>query len=264
MNRAQQHKQHMTREPDLAGRVERRRREENGRPTAAQCGRLYAIGRAAGLANPGVKQLMFERYGAMSSSDLTLRQYEELCSYLLLVQKTREAEARAPGSSAEMSASRRMRSLKDCQQLLEVAWPDLIAEQHRWQLARDVALALDACRLTRSAGIWSEARARTTIERMKKLGYEVVAAAVAVYLERYTSRDERYLIGICRRLDREARMEERRVRGAGCQPAAGESAGRMPAPAHTPRTTPPPTGPRPELSDADRERFRQRRPGATR
>lgn len=250
----------MTRETDLSRSVEQARRH----PTAAQCGRLYAIGAAAGISNAAVKAEMQARYGVESASDLNLRQYEALCTDLARMagagragSQTRPETEAGPG--AGLGTRPTVRSLQDCQQLLERAWPELIQEKHRWQLARDVALSLDAFRLTRAKGIWSEALARTTIERMKKHGYQIIAQTVAIYLERYTSRDERWFLGICRRLYRDSERERR----CPAPPAPSGSMGSQTRAAHTPHTTPPPTGPRPELSEDDRARFRQQRPGAT-
>ncbi len=199
-------------------------------PTTPQSKRLYTLAHRLGLSHDAVLAEVWERYGVESTLDLTDAQYE---------QYTRDLELRAEGRTAG-AAPPKPGSIHDkpgCETLLRDLWPELF--QSRSQLALAIVDVMDWCRLNRRAGRISTGRLTHLVEATRKFDLTKVAEAVKAYLGGYTHTDERYFLGILRRLDHDAKLARTRAEKQKNPPAAPA----VPAPRstlHPPRPAPRP------------------------
>jgi hypothetical protein len=178
-------------------------------PTADQIKRLYTLATQAGLDHAAVKGELHARYGVDSSKDLSLRQYENFTAFL---QGMARAAGRKVGSGfVKPAAPDKLHSLNDCGALLRAEWPEIFERDQ--ELAAELVQVLDCWRLLRGRGAMSKAIAATCIETIRKADFRDVHRTVTTYLTGYTTRNERYFLGILRgeawRRKREDRKAQR-------------------------------------------------------
>jgi hypothetical protein len=175
-------------------------------PTTAQSARLYTLASRAGLDHAGVLAEVFDRYGVETTRELTDRQYEEY---------TRDLDLRAAGRTAGAAAPKpgAIHDKAGCEALLRELWPQLF--QTRCQLALALVEVMDWCRLNRQHGRVSVGKLTHMIEGARKFDLDIIGEAVRVYLQGYTHTDERYFLGICRRLAHDAALQRARAK---CHP----------------------------------------------
>ena len=179
-------------------------------PTDAHITRLYTLATKAGLDHAGVKDELFARYGVDSSRDLSLRQYEQFTAFLegMVRAKMRGCgEAKRRGGE-EAKGPGKLNSRADCAGLLQREWPEIFPRDEA--LAADLVEALDCWRLTRLSGTLGEGIASATIQQVGKADLRDVRRATAAYLTGYTTRNERYFLGMVRGAKRDRLIIERR------------------------------------------------------
>jgi len=212
-------------------------------PTQPQIIRLYTLAGAAGLDHAGVHAELWDRYGIESSRHLDKRQYEAFCRELATRGRARATVGQVGNLPAEAAMHYpRVCDRQGCLALLHQAWPQIVAANPI--LATALAELLDCFRLTRKAGAISPRLLVVLIQKMQKLPLDALTGAAAVYLERYSMRDENYFLGICRRILRDSARD--------AKPIAQESASRHPSTRPKPAITYQPRKPADPLTAADR------------
>ncbi len=179
--------------------------KQRQQPTREQIVRLYSLAHHAGLSHDMVKAEIWARYGIESTKELDPRQYEQYTRELEL-----RARVRSPAVERAAKAAMHYPKLHDrkgIDAVLREQWPQLCAGHPK--LAADLAEVLDFCRLTRATGTISPRIVEVQIQRWRKLPLNVIAEAAEVYLNRYTSRNERYFAGILRRIMNDRKRAER-------------------------------------------------------
>jgi len=178
---------------------------ERKHPTDAHITRLYTLAAQAGLDHAGVKDELFARYGVDSTRDLSLRQYEQFTAFL---EGMTWARCRAGSPNPAIKGPGKLNSRADCAALLRREWPELFPRDEA--LAADLVEALDCWRLTRLSGTLGEGIASATIQQVGKADLRDVRRATAAYLTGYTTRNERYFLGMVRGAKRDRLIIERR------------------------------------------------------
>ena len=163
-------------------------------PTQAQIRRLYTLASRAGWKTDQVHAEIRRRYGVESTKELTARQYEQFSAYL---EGMIRAAERQPKSNADAGAHHpKVHNTEGVERILREEWPAILTEDPA--LAGNLVEALDAFRLTRLAATMSPRILAAQVQLMRKLPREVLGSTAAIYLERYTTRPERYFFGIAR------------------------------------------------------------------
>lgn len=78
------------------------KRESTDRPTQPMLTRLYAIASTSGWTGSEVKELLKTKFGIVSSKDLSLKNYEELCKFL---EENRKNVEGTSGARADLNAN---------------------------------------------------------------------------------------------------------------------------------------------------------------
>jgi len=186
-------------------------------PTQPQIRRLYTLASRAGWRSEQVHTEIRRRYGVESTKQLTARQYEQFSAFL---EGMIRAAERQPKSNADAGGHHpKVHNTEGVERILREEWPAILIEDPA--LAGNLVEALDAFRLTRFAATISPRVLTAQVQLMRKLPREVLASTAAIYLERYTTRPERYFFGIARG----EKYRQRRQRNADNRKAEAEQRG---------------------------------------
>jgi len=174
-------------------------------PTDRQIVRLYTLASKVRLDQAGVHAELLARYGVESTRELSLRQYEQFTSELERTIRmldrggTRRSPSTARGNLTKRAA---------CERLLREEWPEIFDRDAT--LAASLVECLDCFRLTRLSGSMGDGPARNWAQKIQKAEQRDLRRTAAVYLERYTSKPERYFLVMLINARRDRMRQERR------------------------------------------------------
>jgi len=171
-----------------------------------------------GLDQAGVHAELLARYGVESTRELSLRQYEQFTSELeRTIRMLDRGGARRSPSTPRGNLTKRAA----CERLLREEWPEIFDRDAT--LAASLVECLDYFRLTRLSGSMGDGPARAWAQKIQKADQRDLRRTAAIYLERYTSKPERYFLVMLINARRD-RMRDERRRQRHDQQAAGQRA----------------------------------------
>lgn len=189
-------------------------------PSPPQITRLYTLASGAGWTRDDVHDWLASRYNLHSSKDLTPRQYEQMTAFLQGVIEGRQRDS--DGMARKADAARGFPRLHDktgLRRLFRQHWPAMVSNHP--DLAEDLLEVLDCARLYRRVGTVSPGLMIKLLQKMRKFDVTILEPAAAAYLKSYTTKDERYFLGICRRLRHDALLAQRKAETASAAGSAG-------------------------------------------
>jgi hypothetical protein len=183
--------------------------DEVRHPTARQIGRLYNLARLCALDHDATKALLQEQYQVASSKDLTMYQYEAFTAELQRHADTIARGRQLPPAAAHprdgmYASAEHLREFAQGVKDFRRAWADDLTDDDVTVLA----VILDKFRLYRSRDRkLSQAQLDEFLTSAGKFQLWVFRRACEIYLSSYTTKPERYFLGIMKNVVRDRNRE---------------------------------------------------------